>query len=132
ASWAVLQYVLGLRDLGFDVLLVEPVAAPTDHVPLAATASARRLDGVAHWADLRGRACLVSPTGEISGLDRQTLCRLAGHADMLLNVSGMLALDDPFDAIPVRAYLDLDPAFNQLWHEACGIDMHFDGHTHHV
>ena len=34
-------------------------------------------------------------------------------------------------AIPVRVYLDLDPAFNQLWHDQ-GIDMRFDGHTHFV
>ena len=32
--------------------------------------------------------------------------------------------------IPVRVYLDLDPAFNQLWHAVQGIDMRFDGHTH--
>ena len=33
--------------------------------------------------------------------------------------------------MPVRAYLDLDPAFNQLW-QASGIDMRFGGHTHFV
>jgi hypothetical protein len=31
--------------------------------------------------------------------------------------------------MPVRVYLDLDPAFNQLW-DASGIDMRFGGHTH--
>src|SRR5262249_49766156 len=34
--------------------------------------------------------------------------------------------------IPVRVYLDLDPAFNQLWHAAQGIDMRFAAHTHFV
>jgi hypothetical protein len=32
--------------------------------------------------------------------------------------------------IPRRVYLDIDPAFNQLWHVAEGIDMRFAGHTH--
>jgi hypothetical protein len=29
-------------------------------------------------------------------------------------------------------YLDLDPAFIQMWHAVQGIDMRFDGHTHFV
>jgi hypothetical protein len=33
--------------------------------------------------------------------------------------------------IPRRVYLDLDPAFIQIWH-AQGIDMRFGGHTHFV
>jgi hypothetical protein len=35
------------------------------------------------------------------------------------------------ERIPVRAYLDLDPAFIQIWH-AQGINMRFEGHTHFV
>ena len=34
ATWAVLQYVLGLRSLGHDVMFVEQVDAPAD-VPLS-------------------------------------------------------------------------------------------------
>src|SRR5947209_18165416 len=67
ASWAVLQYVLGLGEVGFDVLLVEPVAAPADGRPLGATASARWLDGVASAAGLAGRACLLSSAGDVYG-----------------------------------------------------------------
>src|SRR5581483_453878 len=33
--------------------------------------------------------------------------------------------------IPVRAYLDLDPGFNQVW-SATGEDAGLDGHTHFV
>jgi hypothetical protein len=132
ASWAVLQYVLGLRSLGFDVVLVEPVKAPAGGRPLAATASARWLDAVSARLDLARRACLVSPAGETYGMDGRDMRELAARAELLLNVSGMLPLEPPFDDIPVRAYLDLDPAFNQLWHQACGIDMGFAGHTCHV
>lgn len=32
----------------------------------------------------------------------------------------------------MRVYLDLDPAFTQLWHAAENIDMRFAGHTHFV
>src|SRR2546422_423557 len=50
--------------------------------------------------------------------------------DVVLNTSGSLA-PDSIAPIPIRVYLDLDPAFNQLWHLE-GIDRRFAGHTHFV
>src|SRR5436305_2417393 len=46
--------------------------------------------------------------------------------DIVINISGTL---DPEAVahIPVRVYLDLDPGFNQFWHED-GIDRRFEGH----
>jgi hypothetical protein len=49
-----------------------------------------------------------------------------------MNISGMLADPALVEPIPIRVYLDLDPAFNQLWHAADGLDVGFDGHTHFV
>ncbi len=120
ATWAVLQYVLGLDRLGHDVRLVEPVP------------DARR-DVEAYFRDvvsafgLEGRAALlVEGTSDTSGARYEAL----RGADLLLNVSGMLRDERLLGEIPVRVYLDLDPAFNQLWHAVQGIDMRFDGHTH--
>jgi hypothetical protein len=56
----------------------------------------------------------------------------ARDADLLLNVAGMLSDPDVLDQIPVRAYLDLDPVFTQLWEADEGVDMRLDGHTHFV
>lgn len=55
--------------------------------------------------------------------------RLANF-DVVLNISGALPANS-IQQVPIRVYLDLDPAFNQLWHEQ-GIDRGFDGHTHFV
>jgi hypothetical protein len=44
----------------------------------------------------------------------------------------MLRDDALLEPIPIRVYLDLDPAFNQLWATANGIDMGFANHTHFV
>ena len=43
-------------------------------------------------------------------------------------------LQDPalLERIPRRVYVDLDPAFVQLWESVCKIDMHFSHHTHFV
>jgi hypothetical protein len=82
-------------------------------------------------AGLSGRWALVAPDGSVRGLDRDRLNTIAGGADILVNVSGMLTDAAVLEQVPVRAYLDLDPAFIQLWH-AQGIDMRLDLHTHFV
>ena len=44
----------------------------------------------------------------------------------------MLQLEDLTGEIPFRIYLDLDPAFNQLWHATQAIDMRLAGHNRFV
>jgi hypothetical protein len=43
----------------------------------------------------------------------------------------MLREERLLESIPVRAFLDLDPGFNQIWQET-GSEMGFDLHTHFV
>lgn len=131
ASWAVLQYLLGLRRLGHDVLFVEPVK-PAGGAPLADSAAAGYFRQVAARFGLADSAALLlAGTRQTVGPPYDDLRERAGRADLLVNVSGMLADPELVADIPVRAYLDLDPAFVQCWH-AQGIDMRFAGHTHFV
>jgi len=124
ATWAVLQYVLGLRRLGHDVWLVEPV-------PELTPASERYFRGVVAEFGLEGRAALLTGEDETSGVPYARLLEAARGADLLLNISGLL--NDPrlTEPVEIRVYVDLDPAFNQHWHEQ-GIDVGFARHTHHV
>jgi hypothetical protein len=136
ATWAVLQYVLGLRQLGHDVYLVEPIAPLSWQpvaAPLAASVNARYFHEVASRFGLTSRAALLrQDTGETVGLPHEMLVEAARGSDLLINISGMLTDPSLLDAIPCRVYLDLDPAFNQLWHTVERIDMRFNGHTHFV
>jgi hypothetical protein len=136
ATWAVLQYVLGLRDLGHDVVLVEPIAPGSiqpGSASLAASVNARYFQDVVSRFGLQGRAALLrQDTRESVGLSSPELRRAAADADLLINISGMLREPELRDHIPRRVYLDLDPAFNQWWHAAEGIDVGLDGHTHYV
>jgi hypothetical protein len=126
ATWAVLQYFLGLRDLGHDVILVEPVDPVAGRAePAAATTAYFR-----SLSQLTGRAALLCRGSESTvGLPYRDLLSFAREADLLINVSGML--EDPrlLEPIPARAFLDLDPGFNQAWHLS-GEDMRLDNHTH--
>ena len=135
ATWAVLQYLLGLERLGYDVIFVEPVDASK---LLPAGTSIVRSNNARYLADalssvgFAGDAALVvRGTQQTSGMTYDELAARLGRVDALLNVSGMLDDDKLLAKIPVRAYLDLDPAFVQLWH-AQGIEMRFDAHTHFI
>ena len=133
AAWAVLQYVLGFRELGHRVYFVEPVASsklsPSD-VALGETETARRFLRLAGDFELTGHAALLlEGTTHTVGIDYETLRQAAKQTDVLLNISGMLTDPALLESIPRRVYLDLDPAFNQVWHATEGIDMRFDAHT---
>lgn len=133
AAWAVLQYLLGLRRLGHHVLFVEQCDAASlrpQGIPLP------RSENVSYFAQTasafgleRDSALLVEGTKETFGIPYDRLAALTRGADVLLNISGTLTDEDLIGDIPIRAYVDLDPAFNQVWH-AQGIDVRFGGHTH--
>lgn len=105
ATWAVLQYVRGLGQLGHEVWLVDP-ADPSAEA-----------DAYFAALDLGPRAFLGRYDGPVP--------------DVLLNISGMLRDERVLEGAPIRVYLDLDPVFNQLWHLQ-GVDAGLDGHTHYV
>ena len=128
AAWAILQYLLGLRRLGCEVCFVEPVSGSR---PAAGAVSYAR--EVAARFGLEGRWALVPEGGgDPAGMTRAEIGAVARDADLLLSVSGMLTDEAVLGAVPTRAYLDLDPAFNQLWSAVEGVDMRFDAHTHFV
>ncbi len=129
ATWAVLQYLLGFRELGHEVVFVEevdPGAALEDSDNTAyMRAVAERFGLEDSWA------LLAAGTERTAGLAYEALRAFARDADVLINISGILTDENLMGAARVKVYLDLDPAFNQLWH-AQGIDMHFGGHDRFV
>jgi hypothetical protein len=129
ATWAVLQYLLGLRRLGSEVYFVEPIGGSEAPAPEAV----RYGEQVLERFGLSDRWALVPPGGgEPIGMSRQELRAVARRTELLLNVAGMLTDPELLEPIPVRAYLDLDPAFTQFWHASDDVDMRFDAHTHFV
>jgi hypothetical protein len=135
ATWAVLQYLLGFRALGHEILFVEQCGE--DDLRPAGT-SLERSENASYFRQVMAEhglgetsALLLAGTEETVGVPYSRLTEQAAKADLLVNISGILTDERLKESIPVRAYLDLDPAFNQLWHES-GIDMRFEGHTHFV
>src|SRR5215208_1539400 len=136
ATWAILQYLLGFKRLGYNVHFIEPVeeaALRPAGAPLARSENAAYFRRVmSHFGMGHTSALLLSGTQQTVGLHYDRLRAIARHADLLVNISGLLTDEALTEDIPLRAYLDLDPAFTQLWQAVEGVDMRFDGHTHFV
>lgn len=135
ATWAVLQYALGLRRLGHHVHIVEPVAADAlrpEGIPLPASVNARYFGEVMRRFGFEHQSTLMlEGTTDAIGSSYQDVRLAARRSDLLVNINGILAEEELLDAVPVRVYMDIDAGFNQLWHSA-GFDRRFDGHTRHV
>lgn len=136
ATWAVLQFLLGFQQLGHQVYFVEPVtemALQPAGAPLAQSVNAGYFRQVmADFGLTQSSALLLGGTQQTVGLPYPQVQEIANRADVLVNISGMLTDEALLGCIPVRVYLDLDPAFNQLWQAVEGIDMRFASHTHFV
>ncbi len=137
-TWVFLQYLLGFRRLGFEVVLVdrlEPDMCLDEHGdPCDAEHSVNLayLSGVMQRFGLADRWALLYDGGRSSfGMSREALTRAAGESALMLNVNGFV--DDPevMSRVGLRAYLDIDPGFGQMWR---ALDLHdmFAGHDAHV
>lgn len=133
ATWAVLQYILGLRALGHEVYVVEPVGSDQIRpvrARLRESVNARYFESVVRRYGLQDVSTLVDrDTRESVGLPYGELPAIAAKSDLLINISGLIEFPDVLGAVPTRLYLDLDPGFTQVWHSQ-GIGMRLEGHTH--
>lgn len=128
AAWAVLQYVLGLRRLGHEVTLVEPLPA---HAALERAEVRGPFAAMTERYGLEGRAALVGVDGATSGMLPVSVRAALRSADLLINLSGSLR-DEVLLGLPNRrVYVDMDPGFTQLW-DAQGLDVGLPGHDRYV
>jgi hypothetical protein len=137
-TWVFLQYLLGFQRLGHDVVLVDrledDMCLDEQGEPCAVEQSVnvRYVAEVMERFGLGDRWAILCDGGARSiGMDRPAVDRAAREAALLLNVNGFV--DDPavLEAVGLRAYLDIDPGFGQMWRE---LDLHdmFAGHDAYV
>jgi hypothetical protein len=138
-AWVRLSWALGLGRLGFDVCFVEQLASADcidgEGEPAGFSASANRafFDKVIEDFDLEGKAGLLCDGGrESSGLGLAEIRERAAEADLLLNVSGHLTIEEIVSGPSTRLYLDLDPGFTQAWHADAGLGFEIAEHDHYA
>jgi len=131
-AWVFLNYLLGFRQLGYEVLFVDRLdLGPASARHVRDTPQARWLSATMAGAGLDGRYAALLADGHTLGLTRRRLLAELGGCELLLNVNGFLDDEQLLQAAPRRVYLDIDPGFAQIW-EAQGLADTFAGHDDFV
>ena len=137
-AWVFLQYLLGFRRLGYDVLFVdrlEPemcVDESGDQCALEDSVNLRYLLNVLRTFGLEDSYSLLYDRGESAiGMPRTGVVDWVKQSALLLNVMGFLDDEEILGQASRRALLDIDPGFGQMW-QASGLHELFRGHEHYV
>ncbi len=131
-SWAFLQWGLGLRELGWEVWLVESLRGEELKNRRGEKTNLAESVNLAHWKQILReigwdeRATLLV---EGETVDERALRHFAEGADLFLNLSGHFKRPDLVEKVASRVYVDLDPAFTQIWSKVYQSPMNFAGHT---
>jgi hypothetical protein len=124
-AWALLQYVLGFRALGFDVTVIDRLES--EMLPPAGRGAALRyLDGLLARDSIP--YCVLGDGGAaVAGLSRGEVLERVRSACVFLNVMGFVRDQGILAAARRRVFLDIDPGFPQIWRELGLADL-FVGH----
>lgn len=127
-AWVFLQYLLGLRRLGWEVTFVDQLPAGAEN----RDAAVAWLERVMHGFGLDGHWSLLDDAGrDVAGLAVAEVVARTRRSAFLLNVMGFLRSAEILHAAPRRVFLDIDPGFPQMWH-ALGLADVFAGHDDFV
>jgi hypothetical protein len=133
-AWVFLQWLLGFRKLGWEVLFLDWLDATMCFDAAGGRCAVEDSWNLRYLADAMeqvglGEAWSVNYNqGERTlGLSRSAVLEKARRADLLINVMGFLS-DWEILALPRRrVLLDIDPGFGQMWQDL-GLAMVFGGH----
>jgi hypothetical protein len=127
-TWVFLQYLLGFRRLGFDVVFVDWLDEEMCDGRVAESEGARYLQMVMERFGLGDAYALLDERGDsVAGIDRAGLRDRIARSSFLLNVMGYLGDEELLAAAPRRVFLDIDPGFPQMWRDL-GLADPFAGH----
>jgi hypothetical protein len=134
-AWAVLSWVLGLRELGFRVCFVEQISRECCVDATSATTAFEHSVNLAYFKQvteqfgLADSAALVYEGGEqVHGLRYGELLDVTEAADLLVNITGHLTLQPLMRRVRRKAYVDLDPGYTQFWHASGDTGPRLGGH----
>lgn len=133
--WERMSWVIGLRQLGYDVYFIEQIASNAcvaGNGAVTTFADSVNLDWfryVTDWFGIADRSSLVYAGGtECVGMPWTRLLEVAESTDLLVNLSGHLTLAPLLERIRCKAYIDVDPGFTQFWHADPNIPFQLEGH----
>lgn len=137
-TWVFLQYLLGFRRLGWDVLFLdrlEPgmsVDAAGNPCEAEASTGFRYLHDVMQAFGL-GESYAVACDGgrRFVGLPREVVLQRVADAAAFINVMGFFTDPEVLGRAQTRVFFDIDPGFGQMWREL-GLHDPYHGYEHYV
>ena len=130
-AWVFLNWLLGLRAIGFDVLFLDRTELEMfddPAMPPERSTQWQWLSRVMSEFGFEGDVALLHNAGKVCvGLPREGILQRARQAVVLLNFMGYLDDAEILAAVPHRVFVDIDPGFPQLW-RALGLHDAFAGH----
>jgi len=129
-TWVFLQYLLGFKRLGWDVLLLdrlEPDMCVDAHGSPHAMTGSYNLDyfsNVMTRFGLDGAYSVTCNGGEhVLGLPYREAAEFVASAELVLNVMGFFNGQEVLRRARRRVFLDIDPGFGQMWRETSLHDL---------
>ena len=132
-AWQFLQYLLGFRGLGCEVLFLDAVdpgaCADAGGRPCAPEDSPgiHYLSEVMAQFGLEDAWSVALGNGRHLGVSRERAMECLRGSDILLNVMGFVTDETLLGAARRRVFLDTDPGFGQMWRDLGLADV-FAGH----
>ena len=132
-SWVLLQYLLGFRKLGWDVVFLDRLDPDMCTDETGAPASVERSRNLRYFVEVmqrfgfEGRYGLLCGGTRTFGLSRSEILERVSASAALVNVMGFINDEEVLAAAPRRVFLDIDPGFGQMW-QALGLHDAFAGH----
>ena len=119
-TWCSLMYMLGLRDLGHEVLYLEDTGEciydpEHDAISVDPSYGTRYIHGALEPFGFGDRWSFVNYDGAHHGLPAAAVREYCASADLFINLSGGAWFwRDEYARIPHRVFVDTDPVFTQL------------------
>lgn len=137
-TWVFLQYLLGFRRLGWDVLFLDRLEPGMCHDAAGRPCPPEHSENIRYLRDVLGRfglgesfAVAFDGGSEWLGVTRAEVIRRARGSAVLLNFMGYFNDPKVLAAAPMRVFFDFDPGFGQMWQDLGLADV-FRGHHRFV
>ena len=133
-TWVFLNYLLGLKRLGWDVLFVDRLEPEMCVDTAGRPCSLEQSWNLDYFVQVMERfglhddyALLYDQGRHIVGRSRAHMLEHTRQAALLLNVMGYIIDEELLACAQKRVFLDIDPGFGQMW-QALGWHDLFEGH----
>jgi hypothetical protein len=136
-TWVFLQYLLGFRRLGYDVMFLDEVQPDTLVDSEGQPSSLEESVNLSYFREVMERFglsdsfALITDGGTTIGRSRREVTEHVKDSVCLVNVMGYLKDEEILASARRRVFLDIDPGLGQLWHEL-GLADSFSGHDDFV